>query len=254
VHSATQTWAYTQGTELQEKRVHALTAAFVAVIVAGLATPAAMAVEEPRFKLLENEGSFELREYSSYIVAETRVEADFEDAGGIAFQRLFRYISGNNVAQREIAMTAPVTQSRGEKISMTAPVSQVADGPPTWWRSRCLCLHVVHRTEATGTHRPDPRGAGATRRVLAVLGTVDHRQLSRTRSASARPDRGTWARRPWCPDARALQPALHAVVHAPQRSADSRCDPTETVIVTNDEGSACDLRVTAHGLRTDPSG
>jgi hypothetical protein len=108
--------------------VHARTAAFVAVIVAGLATPAAMAVEEPRFKLRENEGSFELREYSSYVVAETRVEADFEDAGGIAFQRLFRYISGNNVAQREIAMTAPVTQSRGEKISMTAPVSQVADG------------------------------------------------------------------------------------------------------------------------------
>ena len=103
--------------------MHALTVAIVAVIVAGLASPAAMAIEEPRFKLLENEGSFELREYSSYVVAETRVEADFEDAGGIAFQRLFRYISGNNVAQREIAMTAPVTQSRGEKISMTSPVS-----------------------------------------------------------------------------------------------------------------------------------
>jgi hypothetical protein len=108
--------------------VHALTIVFVAIIVAGLATPAAMAIEETRFKSLENEGRFELREYSSYVVAETRVEADFEDAGGIAFQRLFRYISGNNVAQREIAMTAPVTQSRGEKISMTAPVSQVAVG------------------------------------------------------------------------------------------------------------------------------
>jgi hypothetical protein len=108
--------------------VHALTVAFVAVIVAGLATPTAMATEEPPFKLREKDGSFELREYSAYVVAETRVEAGFEDAGGIAFQRLFRYISGGNVAQREIAMTAPVTQSRGEKISMTAPVSQVADG------------------------------------------------------------------------------------------------------------------------------
>jgi len=87
-----------------------------------------MAIEEPRFNVLEKDGSFELREYSPYIVAETRVEAGFEDAGSVAFQRLFRYISGNNIARQKIAMTAPVTQSRGEKISMTAPVSQVADG------------------------------------------------------------------------------------------------------------------------------
>jgi hypothetical protein len=87
-----------------------------------------MAIEEPRYQVLAQDGSFELREYSAYIVAETRVEAGFEDAGSLAFQRLFRYISGNNVAQQKIAMTAPVTQSGGEKIKMTAPVSQVADG------------------------------------------------------------------------------------------------------------------------------
>ena len=108
--------------------MHALTAAAFAAVIAVIATPAAMAIEEPRFKVLEQDGSFELREYSPYIVAETRVEAGFEDAGSIAFQRLFRYISGDNIAQQRIAMTAPVTQSRGEKISMTAPVSQVADG------------------------------------------------------------------------------------------------------------------------------
>jgi len=108
--------------------VHALTAAAFAAVIAVIATPAAMAIEEPRFKVLEQDGSFELREYSPYVVAETRVEAGFEDAGSIAFQRLFRYISGDNIAQQKIAMTAPVTQSRGEKISMTAPVSQVADG------------------------------------------------------------------------------------------------------------------------------
>ena len=108
--------------------MHALNAAGFAAIVAVLVTPAAMAIEEPRFKVLEKDGSFELREYSAYIVAETRVEAGFEDAGSLAFQRLFRYISGNNVAQHKIAMTAPVTQSGSEKIKMTAPVSQVADG------------------------------------------------------------------------------------------------------------------------------
>jgi hypothetical protein len=102
--------------------------AALATIVTLLGIPTAMAIEEPRFKVLEQDGSYELREYLPYIVAETRVEAGFEDAGSVAFQRLFRYISGNNIAQQKIAMTAPVTQSRGEKISMTAPVSQVADG------------------------------------------------------------------------------------------------------------------------------
>jgi hypothetical protein len=108
--------------------VHALSAAGLAAIAAVLVTSTAMAIEEPRFKVLEKDGSFELREYSAYIVAETRVEAGFEDAGSLAFQRLFRYISGNNVAQQKIAMTAPVTQSGSKKIKMTAPVSQVADG------------------------------------------------------------------------------------------------------------------------------
>jgi hypothetical protein len=99
-----------------------------AAVVAALTSTTAMAIEEPGFKVLQQDGGFELRQYAPYIVAETRVEAGFEDAGSVAFQRLFRYISGNNVAQQKIAMTAPVTQSRGEKISMTAPVSQVADG------------------------------------------------------------------------------------------------------------------------------
>lgn len=108
--------------------MHAPTAAGFAAILAVLTTATAMATEEPGFQLLETDGSFELRQYAAYVVAETRVEADFEDAGSIAFRRLFRYISGDNVPQQKIAITAPVTQSSGEKIAMTAPVSQVADG------------------------------------------------------------------------------------------------------------------------------
>jgi hypothetical protein len=110
-----------------QPRIHARGLATVAAL---LASSSAMAIEQPSFRVLERDGAFELREYAPHVVAETRVEASFTDAGNAAFQRLFRYISGDNVAQQKIAMTAPVTQSRseagGEKIAMTAPVTQVA--------------------------------------------------------------------------------------------------------------------------------
>ena len=88
-----------------------------------------MAIEIPEYRVIEQDGAYELREYSPYLIAETEVEAGFMNAGNIAFGRLFRYISGANTSQTEIAMTAPVEQSReggGQKIAMTAPVEQAS--------------------------------------------------------------------------------------------------------------------------------
>jgi len=143
--------------------VHAPTAARFAAILAVLTSVTAMATEEPGFKLIEKDGSFELRQYTAYVVAETRVEADFEDAGSVAFQRLFRYISGDNVAQQKIAMTAPVTKSsgapRGEKIAMTAPVAQVADG---------RAFVVAFTLPSTYTLATAPKPRDPTVRIRAV--------------------------------------------------------------------------------------
>ena len=160
---------------------------------------------------------FELRRYAAYIVAETRVEAGFEDAGSLAFQRLFRYISGNNVAQQKISMTAPVTQSRGEKISMTAPVSQVADG------NAYLVAFTLPSTYTLAT-APKPRDPTVQiREVPSQLvacwrysGRWTVRQLSRKRDAASRTDQGPRPGRARRRSSRALQPALHALVHAPQ--------------------------------------
>ena len=98
------------------------------LLVAGFAVAApsaALGVEEAEFRVLEQDGAIELREYAPSIVAETIVDAPFEEAGNRAFRKLFRYIDGENVARQEIAMTAPVSQSpAGRKIEMTAPVGQ----------------------------------------------------------------------------------------------------------------------------------
>ena len=103
--------------------------AAVWIVLIALASTSVMAIEEPVFRVVGKSGRMELREYSSYLVAETRVKAEFADAGNLAFRPLFNYISGKNQRQEKIDMTAPVSQFAerdvGEKIAMTAPVTQV---------------------------------------------------------------------------------------------------------------------------------
>lgn len=106
-------------------------AAPVILLALPAARPAAAAAE-PAYRLIEKDGSYELREYPALLLAEVLIGgADFEEAGNRAFNPLFRYISGNNRARAKIAMTAPVVQeaaeaARGEQIAMTAPVRQEA--------------------------------------------------------------------------------------------------------------------------------
>jgi hypothetical protein len=90
---------------------------------------AAVGVEKAKYTVLEKEDEFEIRRYDPYLEAVTLVDADFQDAGNIAFRRLFDYISGNNRSAESIAMTAPVNQQpASQKIAMTAPVNQQSVG------------------------------------------------------------------------------------------------------------------------------
>ena len=94
-----------------------------AVIILGAMD--AMAIEEASYNVMNKDNHFEIRDYAPHILAETIVEGDLEEAGNKAFNRLFRYISGDNRSRDKVAMTAPVSQEpMGNKIKMTAPVGQ----------------------------------------------------------------------------------------------------------------------------------
>ncbi len=91
-----------------------------------LFTGGVMAIEEPAYSVISKNQSYEIRKYASVIVAETKVDADFENAGNQAFRILAGYIFGGNKSKTKIAMTAPVNQmaaAASEKIEMNAPVS-----------------------------------------------------------------------------------------------------------------------------------
>lgn len=97
------------------------------VLLFGLEGGPAVAVEEPAFQIVMQDGAVEIRDYPALVVAEVVVTGDQKEAGNKGFRLLAGYIFGGNRKTQSIAMTAPVVEQRlGEKIAMTAPVSQTA--------------------------------------------------------------------------------------------------------------------------------
>jgi len=130
-----------------------------------LITGPAMAIEEPTFEVVRKEGAMEIRKYAPFIVAQTWVQGDMDEASSRGFRLIADYIFGNNVAVGErtaakIAMTAPVTmapEAASQKIAMTAPVTMApqaaasAPGASQRWR-----VHFVMPRQYTLATLPKP--------------------------------------------------------------------------------------------------
>jgi hypothetical protein len=85
------------------------------------------ATEEPDYQVVRQLADVEVRQYTSYTVAEVVVAGPAGEAGSQAFPILAGYIFGKNKGDRKLAMTAPVTQAAVPvKLEMTAPVTQTA--------------------------------------------------------------------------------------------------------------------------------
>lgn len=111
------------------------TAPLAAALALSILPEPAVALEQPKYRVVQELRGIELREYEAYLVAETEVTGSRAEAGNAGFRRLAGYIFGKNEGERKIAMTAPVAQQEGARIAMTAPVTQQeAPGPggSTW--------------------------------------------------------------------------------------------------------------------------
>ena len=72
----------------------------------------AMGYEEPEYVVVDARGDYEVRQYESFVVAETDVDGGFDESGNTAFRRLTGYIFGGNSRSGEsvkMNMTVPVT-------------------------------------------------------------------------------------------------------------------------------------------------
>lgn len=65
--------------------------------------------EQPDYIVISRGADYEIRHYSSYLVAETSVSGGFDDTGSAAFRRLAGFIFGRNSAAKKMNMTVPVT-------------------------------------------------------------------------------------------------------------------------------------------------
>jgi hypothetical protein len=64
-----------------------------------------MAIESPRYRVVQKDNKFEIREYDGYILAEVEIDGDFSSALQKGFRVLADYIFGGNTSKAHIAMT-----------------------------------------------------------------------------------------------------------------------------------------------------
>ena len=119
------------------KRAMIYVLGFLGVALIGtiaLAMTTRVGYESAEYKVIESDGSFEIREYPDLMLVATDSKMDSQGRDG-SFMRLFRYISGANEAEQKIAMTTPVFME-GEigksdvSMGFVMPKEVAAEGRP----------------------------------------------------------------------------------------------------------------------------
>jgi SOUL heme-binding protein len=128
---------------------------FCASLLLGLlCTGHVMAIEEPKYEVIQTDGAFEMRKYAPILIAETMVDGDMDEASNKGFRLIADYIFGNNQvvdsnANTKIAMTAPVTvepQSTDTNMQLAKK-----------WR-----IHFVMPSQYTLANIPKPKNDAIT--------------------------------------------------------------------------------------------
>jgi hypothetical protein len=139
-------------------------------LISLLIASTALAIEEPKYIVLEKSEPFELRSYAPRIVAEVKVDGDLDAASSQGFRLIAAYIFGKNQVSEKIAMTAPVgiessDQNKSAKIAMTVPVA-IEGGKSFEDASNQWTVSFVMPSEYTLATLPKPLNSEVKIRVV----------------------------------------------------------------------------------------
>jgi hypothetical protein len=126
----------------------------------------AMAIEEPKYDVVQVDGPFEIRKYAPILIAETFVDGDMDEASSKGFRLIADFIFGNNQvtdsnASSKIAMTAPVTAEPQSSESTLQAAKK--------WR-----IHFVMPSQYTLANIPKPKNDAVTLRDVPSKFFVVH--------------------------------------------------------------------------------
>ncbi|PCC73289.1 SOUL heme-binding protein [Nannocystis exedens] len=152
--------------------------------------------EQPKYDVVETIDDVEIRRYQPALLARLTVEGEHDKAVDEAFDRLARYIFGENSKQIRMSMTAPVEQHpEGERLAMTSPVLQKQGG--RGWTVAFFLSNDLFTSEAPRPDDPAIELVHEPARTVAALryrgnSSEDKRKDSRQRLLAALEDHPRW--------------------------------------------------------------
>ena len=145
----------------------------------------AKAIEEPRYRVVQQTDDYEIRRYDAYIVAEVDMQGDLRSSDGSAFRILAGYIFGANQGESKMAMTAPVetrAADAGTRMKMTAPVTAA----PNIADSTSYTYAFVMESRFTLESLPTPNDPRIRLRRIEPRTVAAHRYSGRWTAANYR--------------------------------------------------------------------
>jgi hypothetical protein len=140
-----------------------------------------MAIEEPKYEVLQSDDTYEVRQYAPILIAETIVEGDMDEASNKGFRLIADFIFGNNqvvdtTSSEKIAMTAPVTvEPQSTTISMTAPVTVEPQSEyANMQQAKQWRVHFVMPSRYTLSNIPKPKNNAVNLREIPSKFFVVH--------------------------------------------------------------------------------